>query len=203
MTEIIENVIKNVLGSLYQLSGFSILTAILFMFLYMQIREHGWRILAKKWIEMFKTQATFRYVFCLTFYTVMILFKTLMNRKIWGNPISNVIGVWGIYDVNGQISTEVIENLALFIPFSILLLCSFHRQIVGKSVRLFRIIIRITKIVFLFSVIIESLQLFLHLGTFQLSDLFYNTLGGCVGGLMYWIGKKIIRRNDQEEQSNV
>ena len=29
------------------------------------------------------------------------------------------------------------------------------------------------------------LQLLLRLGTFQLSDIFYNTVGGVVGGLMY------------------
>ena len=33
---------------------------------------------------------------------------------------------------------------------------------------------------------IEMLQLFLRLGTFQLSDLFYNTVGGMIGGLMYY-----------------
>lgn len=32
---------------------------------------------------------------------------------------------------------------------------------------------------------IEMLQLLLRLGTFQLSDIFYNTVGGVPGGLMY------------------
>lgn len=38
---------------------------------------------------------------------------------------------------------------------------------------------------------IEMLQLFLRLGTFQLSDLFYNTVGGALGGLMYYAGMKV------------
>ena len=38
----------------------------------------------------------------------------------------------------------------------------------------------------IFSISIEMLQLFLRLGTFQLSDLFYNTVGGMIGGLMYY-----------------
>ena len=42
------------------------------------------------------------------------------------------------------------------------------------------------KIAFIFSISIEMLQLFLRLGTFQLSDLFYNTVGGVVGGLVYY-----------------
>ena len=48
-----------------------------------------------------------------------------------------------------------------------------------------------TKTAFLFSLAIEFLQLFLRLGTFQLSDLFYNTLGGVLGGMIYWICWKI------------
>ena len=34
-------------------------------------------------------------------------------------------------------------------------------------------------------------QLLLRLGTFQLSDLFYNTVGGVVGGLMYYVVMKV------------
>lgn len=48
-----------------------------------------------------------------------------------------------------------------------------------------------TKVTFLFSLTIEFLQLFLRLGTFQLSDLCYNTLGGAMGGVLYWMGWKV------------
>jgi len=33
---------------------------------------------------------------------------------------------------------------------------------------------------------IEILQLLLRLGTFQLSDIFYNTVGGVLGDMCYW-----------------
>ena len=49
-----------------------------------------------------------------------------------------------------------------------------------------RILWQSGKIAFIFSISIEMLQLFLRLGTFQLSDLFYNTVGGMIGGLMYY-----------------
>ena len=39
--------------------------------------------------------------------------------------------------------------------------------------------------------ITDFLQLFLRLGTFQLSDLCYNTLGGAIGGVLYWICTEI------------
>ena len=49
------------------------------------------------------------------------------------------------------------------------------------------------KIAFIFSISIEMLQLLLRLGTFQLSDLFYNTVGGVLGGLMYYTVMKVRR----------
>lgn len=47
-----------------------------------------------------------------------------------------------------------------------------------------------TKIVAAFSFIIEFLQLLFHLGTFQISDLCYNTLGGTIGGVIYFVSYK-------------
>ena len=48
------------------------------------------------------------------------------------------------------------------------------------------LVVLMSEIAFIFSISIEVLQLFLRLGTFQLSDLFYNTVGGMIGGLMYY-----------------
>ena len=50
------------------------------------------------------------------------------------------------------------------------------------------------KIAFIFSISIELLQLLLRLGTFQLSDIFYNTVGGVLGGLMYCAVMKARKR---------
>lgn len=47
---------------------------------------------------------------------------------------------------------------------------------------------------FIFSVSIEILQLFLRLGMFQLSEIFYNTVGGVLGGLMYYAAMKTKKR---------
>ena len=50
------------------------------------------------------------------------------------------------------------------------------------------------KIAFIFSISIEMLQLLMRLGTFQLSDIFYNTVGGVLGGLMYCAVMKVRKR---------
>lgn len=55
------------------------------------------------------------------------------------------------------------------------------------------------KIVAVFSFMIEFAQLLFHLGTFQISNLTYNTLGGAVGGVIYYIGYKIINRKKTQK----
>lgn len=42
--------------------------------------------------------------------------------------------------------------------------------------------------------LLEMLQLLMRLGTFQLSDIFYNTVGGVLGGLMYCAVMKVRKR---------
>ena len=195
MIDIMKKIIENVLGALYQPFGFSVIMAVLAMFFCMFVKEHGLKIVIQRWVNEFKTSSRFRLVFVLVFYVAMILFRTLLNRDMWRNPLSNVIGIWGLYNENGELTTEAIENLALFIPFTVLLLWSFHEKFLGEGAKLLRTIWQSVKVVFLFSLTIEFLQLFLRLGTFQLSDLFYNTLGGLIGGLIYWIGYRVAHRN--------
>lgn len=122
--EIIKSIISNVLTALYEPFGFALILTVLFLFVCMYAREHGWREIVKKWINCFRTNREFRIAFFLIFYTAMILFRTLLNRNLWENPLSDVIGIWGLYDKDGKMTTEAIENLVLFIPFSIFLLWS-------------------------------------------------------------------------------
>lgn len=200
MIGIMRRIISNVLTALYQPFGFSAIMAVLIMFFYIFVKEQGLKIIVQRWMNEFKTSSRFRRVFMLVFYVAMILFKTLLNRDMWKNPVSNVIGIWGLKDANGELTTEVIENLALFIPFTVLLLWSFHEKILGEGAKILTCIWQSVKIVFLFSLTIEFLQLFLRLGTFQLSDLFYNTLGGLIGGLIYWIGYRVTRKQSKGDE---
>ena len=78
---------------------------------------------------------------------------------------------------------QVIENVIMMVPFSAVVMWTFQDK-VGSGWK--KILWQSGKIAFVFSLGIEMLQLLLKLGTFQLSDLFYNTVGGVVGGLMYY-----------------
>lgn len=184
MIQLISRIISDVLTALYQPFWFAVILSVLFMFVYKSHKSI--KQAAKDWISWFKSDANFRRTFLLVFYTAMILFRTLLNRNMWANPLSDVIGMWGIYNAKGEFTTECIENLSLFIPFAFLLLWSFGERLVAR-VTVWSVLLKATTVTFLFSLTVETLQLFLRLGTWQLSDLFYNTLGSAVGGLIYFI----------------
>ena len=194
--EIFNKIAYNVLSALYQPFWAAVLLAFLTMFLYLYGTEHGWkknnfiRNMFATWWRAFKSSSNFRRTFLLAFYTAMILLRTVLNREIWFDPLGKLLGGWGFYE-DGQFTTESIENFMLFVPFSILLLWAFQKELLGESpenIRFGKTVWEATKAVAIFSFLIEFTQLLFHLGTFQISDLTYNTLGGAVGGVIYYLG---------------
>ena len=183
-------ILTNILTVLYEPFGFSLLLSFLAMFFYLYAYESqeagkGWKSAIVTWYQKFKESVFFRRLFFLAFVTSLILFRTLLNRQLWMNPLSDVMGGWGIWEiVNGerQLTTECIENVIMMVPFSAVVMWAFEGKI-GNGWK--KILSHSVKIAFIFSISIEMLQLLMRLGTFQLSDIFYNTVGGVLGGLMY------------------
>lgn len=190
MLDSISKIFTNILTALYESFSFSILLSFLAMFFYLYAYEpttagKGWKSTIVTWYQKFRESVFFRKLFLLVFVTSMILFRTLLNRSLWMNPLSNVMGEWGIWKmVNGEqkLTTECIENVIMMIPFTSIVIWTF-REKVDKNMK--KILWQSGKIAFVFSIVIEMLQLLLRLGTFQLSDIFYNTVGGVVGGFIY------------------
>ena len=196
--KIIAQIITNVLTAFYQPFGFSTVLSVLAMFFYLFACEpagagKGWKAAARAWVDAFRTSAFFRKLFLLIFTTTMILFRTLWNRNMWMNPLSNVMGGWGIWvvakDGTKSLTTESFENVIMMVPFTALLMWTFRERLL-KTVTFRSIAGMSTDIAFCFSLGIELTQLLLRIGTFQLSDLFYNTLGGFLGGAIYWLCRK-------------
>ena len=192
-------ILTNILTALYEPFGFSLLLSFLAMFFYLYAYEpqeagKGWKNAIVIWYQKFKESMFFRKMFLLVFVTSMILFRTLLNRNLWLNPLSNVMGGWGIWEtVNGEqkLTTECIENVIMMVPFTSMVIWTFREKI-GNGWK--KILWQSGKIAFGFSLMIEMLQLLLRLGTFQLSDIFYNTVGGVLGGLMYYAVMKVRKR---------
>lgn len=192
-------IITNVLTAIYEPFGFALLLAffVLFFYLYAYYPVHagkGWKTALRTWGTEFRTNCFFRKLFLLAFFSAMILFRTLLNRNLWMNPLSDVMGGWGIWKVSSdgtkELTTECFENIILMLPFTSVLMWTMKEKLV-KVISLRSVAFKSAEIAFCFSLTIEFLQLFLSLGTFQLSDLFYNTLGGLLGGVAYWFAWKI------------
>ena len=189
--EILSKILINILSAFYESFGFSILLSFLAMFFYLYAcvpvdAGKGWKGAIVTWYKEFKESVFFRKLFLLDFVTSLILFRTLLNRNLWMNPLSKVMGGWGIWEtVNGEqkLTTECIENVIMMVPFSAVVMWTFQKR-AGNGWK--NIVWQSGRIAFIFSIVIEVLQLLLRLGTFQLSDIFYNTVGGVVGGVCYW-----------------
>ena len=186
----VENIIKTVLMALYQSFGFALMNAFFFMFFYLDTKDHGLKKSLQKWIREFRSHSYFRKLFMLAVYSFMILFRTLFNRAVWVNPLSEVLGGWGLLNSKGELTTESIENIILFIPFIYLLFWSFSEKR-SEPLTFINCVRSAFCFTFVFSVAIEFIQLFLRVGSFQISDIFYNTLGGTVGGLIYYLCTKL------------
>ena len=190
MIEIINNIISNVLTAFYQPFWFSMMAAILSLFLYLYVKEHGWREALRHWIISFKMSGRFRRLFFLAFFVMLMLMRTLMNRNMWANPVSDVMGGWTLWNKDGELTTEAIENVLLMMPYTALLLWAFKERLLER-ITLSKSLLQGIKCAFFTSITIELLQLFLRLGTFQVSDIFYNFLGGLLGSLIYYLGFKM------------
>lgn len=195
LINILGKILTNILTALYEPFGFSILLSFFAMYFWLFAYESstagkGWKSAILTWYQKFKESIFFRKLFFLAFVTSMILFRTLLNRNMWLNPLSKVMDGWGIWEiVNGkrQLTTECIENVVMMIPFTAVLMWTFQEKVDNHWKN---ILLKSGRITFIFSISIEMVQLLFRIGTFQLSDIFYNTLGGVLGGLMYYVLNK-------------
>ena len=95
MLEVLNSIIAGILTGLYQPFWFAVILSVLFMFVW---KDHSSiKQASVQWVKWFRLESSFRRMFFLVFYTVMILFRTLFNRFMWMNPVTNVIGIWGLY----------------------------------------------------------------------------------------------------------
>ena len=104
-------------------------------------------------------------------------------KERWEDPLDKIFGGWGLYTEKGNLTTEAIENVMLLFPFTfllgILLRKRWKKYSPGSAFRYLALS------GFFMSLTVETVQLLLKRGTFQFSDLFYNTTGGILGGAFY------------------
>jgi len=120
----------------------------------------------------------------------MIIQLTLFSRI--GQTVdsfSNIWGNWGFIKQDYSFDLSCIENIIMFIPLPMTVnwfICKFKgRKLATKKILFFS-----TLISFCLSMFIEVNQILFSIGLFQTADLFYNTLGGVLGAILYIIIRK-------------
>ena len=190
------NCVKNILKTLYTYGGMAPAFAVVFMFAYMKLRERGLKETVRLWVKEFKENSEYRRIFVLAFYSAILLGRTVFCRDISAYPLGHLLGAW-LHDENGRITTTGIENIILFIPMSAILIWALYDRLFGsRRVSLWRIIKLSTSFSFIISLSIEFVQLMLKSGRVQISDLVFNTAGGLIGGVIYYIIYKIKHKGE-------
>ena len=179
------HILENIVRTVYQQFGAACLVTVLGLFTVLYGKEHGYHRAVGRLFYSLKRSRKLRRTGALIFYTAMILFRTLLSRKIYPAPWEKIVGIWSLHDADGSIYTENIENVLLFLPFTMLLLWARGVRQVKKENSAVHMVAKCTLLSFLFSLSIEKSQLVFFLGTFQLTDLLFNTLGGLLGALLY------------------
>lgn len=123
-----------------------------------------------------KIQQTWAF-FMLIANDILLLDKAWLGRTVrYDNPLSKLYTSWFItLSKSGHWDYSPTLNLLMFSPMLFFTCGLFPNFFKEKS------FLKGAVIAFFSSLFIESAQLISHLGTFQISDLVYNTLSGILG----------------------
>lgn len=127
----------------------------------------------------------------LSFIISLIIYTTLISRFTLNisNPLAIFFKGWYLFTKgeNGSIRLDLIaiENTFMLLPFTFMFLETFNDKYLKLSFK--KLMLKGFTISLSFTLTIEILQLLLKLGTTQISDIVYNTIGGCFGALLFYL----------------
>lgn len=185
---IIMSIIKAVLTALYQYLGASLLFSAMFVFVFLYVRRNGLKTMLQDWWKRFRSDAKFRDVFFAAFLVSMVLFRTVFCRDLWNNPVAHIQGYWGVKRNDEIVYSDNIENLIIQIPMFILFMRLLSSRIMADvPLKFLKTVAVTTFTAVVWSVGIESCQLFFKLGNFYFSDIAYTVLSGFIAGILYYL----------------
>lgn len=201
MFKMLERLCTDIICAFVQPFLFSALVAFLALFFYMYAVDaaeggQGYKKSLLIVLKRFQNRVHYRKIFTLVFVIMQLAFITLLNRDVWKNPFSHIFGELLPVKQDGEtgewtVVFECIENIILMIPFSATILWYLKDVDIAYKVDLKYCVKKALKYSFIASCSIEFLQMIFKLGTVQVSDVLYNSLGGVLGGLTYYIIIKI------------
>lgn len=116
-------------------------------------------------------------------YTFLVLGLTIFFRTKRQEPLAIVWKGWTFHREQGRIDLNPLLNILMLIPFTFFLFAGFRK--LSKKSSGIAVIGKAALLSFCFSLFIELMQIVTRLGTFQVSDLTYNTLSGVIGSAIF------------------
>lgn len=114
---------------MYQVLVLALICSFLFTTVELLKGESSWKQIVKHWLREFHKNGIFRCRFFLMVSAFGILGITLLTRKIWYTPWSNVIGNFALIAPNGKLDEDICNNILLFIPFGGFLFASGIKKV--------------------------------------------------------------------------
>lgn len=185
------NILYHILLQIYPSIGTAFIIACMFSYICHLHKNHNVKVFFKEWRIAWKENPRVKYYFFFSFYAVLILLQTILCRSYYADSLKYIMGNWSIFNSSGELNNHILDNILLFIPYTPILFITFGNEIFNHKRTLFKIFIQSFFTSCLFSAVIELSQAIFHLGTLQISDWVYNTLGGILGGFIYWICYRI------------
>lgn len=127
------------------------------------------------------------YLIFLILYLILLLEMTLMGRR-HTDPLSAVFTGWLPFkNHNATWNIDALYNIFLLTPITFFI-NGLYPFVLQKNWKC-----KVVILSFMISFFIETNQLIFSLGTFQISDLVYNTLSGVIGGELFIVFRKMLR----------
>ena len=196
MVKMLERLCTDVVCAFVQPFLFSILVAFLALFFYMYAVDadgsgQGYKKSMFIVLKRLQNNKNYRKLFILVFVIMQIAFITLLNRDVWKNPFSHIFGEIIPFEKDATtgewvIVFECIENIIMMIPFAAAILWYLEEKETNNKISFKYCVSGSFKYSLIASCTIEFLQMLFKLGTVQVSDVLYNSLGGIIGGLLYY-----------------
>ncbi len=178
MFTLISQILKDFFAAVYQYGSISIICALLIIIVWKEAEDRSFKTIWQNLIQQMK-EKKWQKRFLLVIYIVLILQCTIFNRTFNTNPLENVLGNWWIIK-DGSINYELFENILIYMPLYPLLAINGIMRKISRPKKYKGIWIP-----FCLSLLIELIQLFFRIDSFQISTIVFNTLGGFIGALIY------------------
>lgn len=200
--ELLTNVLLDIWDVLSSYCLTALLFSVFFTVVYVLLGYEGKKSFFKQLADTFRKDREFQRFFVLVYFFFLLICKTLLCRIGMGlEPLGSIMNGW-LFTGNKYLNppSQSIENIIMLMPYPVLIYWNYHDEIFHGNFTLKNVAVKSFFITLGMSAFIEVSQTVFALGTLQLSDLFYNTLGGVMSGILYYIALNHFKKRKSRRQ---